>query len=42
MLSELHTFFKLIWQKKKLLWLQIVKIYFLQCGQTQILVIWYC
>jgi len=28
MLSELHKLFKLIWQKKKMLWLQTMKIYF--------------
>jgi len=29
MLSELHKLFKLIWQKKKkMLWLQIMKIFF--------------
>jgi len=28
MLSELHKLCKLIWQKKKMLWLQIMKIFF--------------
>jgi len=28
MLSELHQLSKLIWQKKKMLWLQIMKIFF--------------
>jgi len=31
MLSELHKLSKLIWQKKKKLWLQILNIFFLQC-----------
>jgi len=32
-ISELHKLSKLIWQKKKMLWLQTVKIFFLQCGK---------
>jgi len=36
MLSELHKLSKLIWQKKKMLWLQIMKIFFcLQCIYSQ-------
>jgi len=31
MLSELNKLFKLIWQKKKMLWLLMMKIFFLQC-----------
>jgi len=30
MLSELNKLFKLIWQKKKMLWL-LIMIFFLQC-----------
>jgi len=32
MLYELHKLFKLIWQKKKMLWLQIMQIFFLHWG----------
>jgi len=38
MLSELHKLFKLIWQKKKMLWLQIMKILFFTAFLTFLLI----